>query len=147
MCPHNKTHYVRIATCRDDGVGRFGGRKIFRPNGKNRLGGRVSTDRFRPDGLKKCGRNHWSWQNATWRSLATICRNAYPKTKSGMAQPCHLVATSVIENRLRLGNTKASFAFLSACTIFNDNASLKIGCASEIRKQALHFSQLALSLQ
>ena len=38
---------------------------------------------------KKCRRNRCSWQITAWRSLATICRNAYPHTqiRHGAALP------------------------------------------------------------
>jgi hypothetical protein len=50
------------------------GERFFAPT-ENRVDGRVSTYRFRPDGLKEKKRR--SWQNTAWRSLATICRNAF----------------------------------------------------------------------
>ena len=75
----------------------------------------LSTDRFRPNGLKENGmwviirgifcrgeksfaliltpqqNNQRSWQITAWRSLATICSYASPHTESGMAQPANLL--------------------------------------------------------
>jgi hypothetical protein len=64
------------------------GERFFAPTG-NPGCGRVSTDRFRPKGLKEKRRDRWSWQNTAWRSLATICSNTFPhkKIRHGAALP------------------------------------------------------------